>query len=268
MAGALRLIEHGLLDDGTVATLAERVGVGETPPAPPVRRNTSAPAARRWPRRGACCSPSKLLRENRAADHQVASAAGYASLRRFNAAFVDTYGKAPRAISAGPRRRLSSLAKSCCGCRTAAVRLRRIDGFFVRRAIPGVEQVSPQHYRSSIVVDGEPGWFEVTPREGDDALSLRVSVARASQLGRVVATVRRQFDVDADPASIRDVLGRSSLLHAATTRWPGQRLPGAWDGFELAVRGFPSNQRGGARTFQRARSSPGDLHWANSASTA
>ena len=250
VAGALRLIEHGLLDDAPVATLAERVGVGERHLRRLFAEQLGAgpldvAATRRL------LFAKQLLSETALPITQVASAAGYASLRRFNAAFVDTYGKAPRDF------RRAETPLSSPGEIVLRLPYRPpydfagLMAFFVRRAIPGVEQVSPQHYRRSIVIDGEPGWFEVTPRDGDDALSLRVSVARASQLGRVVAIVRRQFDVDADPAAIHDVLDRSPLLHAATTRWPGQRLPGAWDGFELAVRGVLGQQISvaAARTF-------------------
>lgn len=248
VAGALRLIEHGLLDDAPVAELAARVGVGERH----LRRlfadelgagPLDVAATRRL------LFAKQLLSETALPITQIAGAAGYASLRRFNAAFLAAYGKAPRDF-----RRADAEARGELVLRLpyrAPYDFDAMLAFFARRAIPGVEAVDATSYRRSIAVDGEPGWFEVTQRIGDDALSLRVSIARPSLLGPLVARVRRQFDVDAEPGAIAAVLSRSALLAPLVATYPGQRLPGAWDGFELAVRGILGQQISvaAARTF-------------------
>ncbi|HEY4137499.1 MAG TPA: AlkA N-terminal domain-containing protein, partial [Casimicrobiaceae bacterium] len=56
------------------------------------------------------------------------------------------------------------------------------------------------------------------------------------------ARVKRMFDVDADPIAINTHLRRDALLKPLVRRWPGQRLPNAWDGFELAVRAILGQQ--------------------------
>ncbi len=66
--------------------------------------------------------------------------------------------------------------------------------------------------------------------------------AKPSALGDIVARVKRMFDVDADPIAINAHLRRDSLLKPLVRRWPGQRLPNAWDGFELAVRAILGQQ--------------------------
>ena len=66
--------------------------------------------------------------------------------------------------------------------------------------------------------------------------------AKPSALSGIVARVRRMFDVDADPLAINTHLRRSALLKPLVRRWPGQRLPNAWDGFELAVRAILGQQ--------------------------
>lgn len=250
VAGALRLIEHGLLDEAPVATLAERVGVGERHLRRLFAEQLGAgpldvAATRRL------LFAKQLLAETALPITQVAGAAGYASLRRFNAAFVEAYGKAPRDFR---RSEPESPAHGEIVLRLpyrAPYDFAALLAFFARRAVPGVEHVTATHYRRSIAIDGEPGWFEVSQRAGDDALALRVSIARPSLLGPLVARVRRQFDVDAEPGAIAAVFERSSLLRPLLRQWPGQRLPGAWDGFELAVRGILGQQISvaAARTF-------------------
>ena len=242
VAGALRLIEQGALDDGSLPQLAARVGVGERH----LRRlfadelgasPLDVAATRRL------LFAKQLLSETALPVARVAEASGYASLRRFNAAFVDTYGKPPREF----RR-----AREPAGVAGDELELRvpyrvpydfaHLLAFYARRAIPGVEHVDERIYRRSIVVDGVPGWFEVRAREGDAALALRMHHPASVALGAVAARVKRMFDVDADPRALAQALRGSALLKPLLKRWPGQRLPGAWDGFELAVRAVLGQQ--------------------------
>lgn len=50
------------------------------------------------------------------------------------------------------------------------------------------------------------------------------------------------FDLAADPADIAGHLGRDTALSGVLSAHPGLRLPGAWDGFELAVRAILGQQ--------------------------
>ena len=184
----------------------------------------------------------QLLSETTMPITMVASAAGYDSLRRFNAAFVDSYGKPPRHF------RKSETVASAEATLTLRMPYRApydfaaMLAFLARRSIPGVESVSDSEYRRSILIDGVSSWFAVSAIAGDDALALRLPMLRPDQLGAVVARVRRQFDLDAEPAALAQAFKRDRLLGSLQRRWPGQRLPGAWDGFELAVRGVLGQQ--------------------------
>lgn len=257
VAGALRLIEQGALDEGSLPQLAARVGVGERH----LRRvfadelgasPLDVAATRRL------LFAKKLLGETALPMTSIAQASGYASLRRFNAAFVATYGKPPRTL-----RRGSAVASA--NARTSAVpnpesrisnpgfiELRlpyrapydfaHLLEFYARRSIPGVEAVDANGYRRSFVQDGAPGWFAVAPIGADSALRLRVHHPHSSALGTLVARVKRMFDVDADPRALGAAFRRNDVLGPLIRRWSGQRLPGAWDGFELAVRAVLGQQ--------------------------
>ncbi len=257
VAGALRLIEQGALDDGSLPQLAQRVGVGERH----LRRVFTAElgaspldvaATRRL------LFAKQLLGETDLPMREIAQASGYASLRRFNAAFSATYGKPPRVLRnaggrAAPRRPAHDVpAADRAAANPGAIELRlpyrapydfaHLLEFYARRTIPGVEVVDADGYRRSFLIDGVPGWFAVSAMADTAALALRVHHPHSSALGAIVARVKRMLDVDADPRALATVFRRSALMRPLIRRWPGQRLPGAWDGFELAVRAVLGQQ--------------------------
>jgi 3-methyladenine DNA glycosylase/8-oxoguanine DNA glycosylase len=122
--------------------------------------------------------------------------------------------------------------------------------FLAKRAIPELESVQEGTYVR--VLDDPAGAFSVraTPR----ALSLAIPeplLARAAELKRCA---RRIFDVDADSATIDAHLATDARLCAAVRRSPGLRVPGAFDGFELAVRAILGQQVSVARATALARS--------------
>ena len=241
VTGALRLIEQGALDERPVSALARRVGVGERHLRRLFDQELGASplevaATRRL------LFAKQLLSETDLAITSIAGAAGYASLRRFNSAFLEAYGKPPREFRRG---RTSTSTSDAIDLRLPyrePYDFEALLAFYERRAIPGVECIDAGGYRRSVVVADEPGWIDVSRASNDSALRLRVHGMRPARLGQVVSRVRRMFDVDADPTAISGALQRERRLRAIARRWPGQRLPGAWDGFELAVRAVLGQQ--------------------------
>ena len=242
IGGALRLIEQGALDDGSLPQLARRIGIGERH-----LRRLFAEELGASPLEVAATRrllfAKQLLGETALPITTIAQAAGYASLRRFNAAFSTAYGKPPREIRRGR-------ASAATGANELVLRLpyrapydfAQLLEFYARRAIPGVEVVDARGYHRSIMIDGTPGWFAVAPLQGDSALALHVHHPKSTALGVIAARVKRMFDVDADPLALAAALRGDALMKPLIRRWPGQRLPGAWDGFELAVRAVLGQQ--------------------------
>jgi AraC family transcriptional regulator of adaptative response / DNA-3-methyladenine glycosylase II len=114
--------------------------------------------------------------------------------------------------------------------------------FFARRAIPGVEQVDSESYSRRFALDGATGSLRVSQIMDDDALALAIDFPRPALIDEISSRVRRMFDLDADIATIHARLGRKAPLRALVRRHPGQRLPGGWDGFEIAVRAVLGQQ--------------------------
>ena len=108
--------------------------------------------------------------------------------------------------------------------------------YHARRAIPGVEAVSATSYRRSALIGGAAAIIDARP--GANGLTVSCNIPCDSHVERL----RRQFDLDADPAVIDSHLAADPLLAPLVARHPGLRVPRAWDPFELAVRAMVGQQ--------------------------
>ena len=240
VGAALRLIESGALDRGSVAALAARIGVGERH----LRRlfldeigagPLEIAATRRL------LFAKKLLGETSLPVTQIGLAAGYGSVRRFNAAFRAGYGQSPRAL----RRTRAHAPSDALTLRLpyrAPYDFAALLAFFARRAIPGIEHVDERSYTRRFAFDGVPGALRVSAITHEPALALTIDFPHAAALQDISARVRRMFDLDADIATINAQLAAEPRLRALVRRHPGQRLPGGWDGFEIAIRAVLGQQ--------------------------
>nr|WP_253219490.1 DNA-3-methyladenine glycosylase [Pseudomonas chlororaphis] len=113
--------------------------------------------------------------------------------------------------------------------------------FLRARAIAGLETVSGDRYSRSISLDGVHGWFSVGPGDSD-ALALTLDFPDPQAHARIVARLRRLLDLDTDLAPIHRQLSTDPLMARLIASRPGLRVPGAWDGFELAVRAVLGQQ--------------------------
>ncbi len=238
---ALRLIGEGALDEGGVEVLAARVGVGGRHLRRLFLRHVGAtPVAVAQTRR--LLFAKKLLDETDLPMTEVALAAGFGSIRRFNESLRATYGKPPRELR---RRRRSAVASDGIRMRLAyrpPLDLPGLLAFLGSRAIPGVECVRGGVWRRAVRGPTQPARVEVRALEGHHEIEVRVSGAGGAILADVASRARRVFDLGADPASIAQVLRGDALLSRELDRHPGVRVPGAWDPFELAVRAILGQQ--------------------------
>ncbi|MFD0938354.1 AlkA N-terminal domain-containing protein, partial [Methylobacterium trifolii] len=112
-----------------------------------------------------------------------------------------------------------------------------IRTFLAGRAIPGIEVVGSESYLRSVALAGGQGFVTVGHGAGD-ALAAHIRFPDAAALPEIRARLRRLFDCDADPNVIGAHLSADPHLATLVAARPGLRVPGAWDGFELAVRGI------------------------------
>jgi DNA-3-methyladenine glycosylase II len=114
-------------------------------------------------------------------------------------------------------------------------------GFLSARAITGLETVVDGVYSRSIGLNGACGTFSIQPATAD-ALELTLDFPDPGAVPAVVASVRRMFDLDADLSTMHRHLAVDPLLARLIAERPGLRVPGAWDGLELAIRAVLGQQ--------------------------
>ncbi len=244
---ALGLIAGGALDGerADVGALVSQLGVGERQLRRLFRRHLGAsPIAVAQTKR--VLFAKQLLHETRLRMIDVSLAAGFGSVRRFNAVFRRLYGRPPSAL----RRRTSAAAASPHEGSSITLTLSyappydwpAMIGFLAARAIPGVEVVEPCRYLRSMDIDGCHGTVEVAPSTRRNALVATICFAAVRALPAIVERIRRVFDLGADVGTITAQLAEDPRLAPLIAARPGLRVPGAWDGFELAVRAILGQQ--------------------------
>ena len=238
---ALSLIAEGALDgdEASLTSLCERLGVGERQLRRLFDKHLGAPPIAVAQTRRVLFA-KQLIQETRLPMAAVADASGFNSVRRFNDAFKKLYRRSPREL----RRQTSAPASMT----TVTLRLGyrppydwdAILGFLNARSIAGVELIEKNSYRRTIEIDGAFGSVQVSPVKNH--LEATIRFPRVTALLAIVARLRRLFDLDADIQTIGAHLSGDSALAPLIARRPGLRTPGAWDGFELAVRAILGQQ--------------------------
>jgi AraC family transcriptional regulator of adaptative response / DNA-3-methyladenine glycosylase II len=250
-ARAVRLIADGAVDRDGVTGLAGRLGYSERQ----VNRVVTAELG---------AGPLALARAQRAQTARVliettslplsdiAFAAGFASIRQFNATIRAVFASTP-----GELRERAARGRGGEAPTPGTIRLRlayrppidldRIFRFLAARAISGVEEVSGRTYRRTLRLPNGIGL--VALRAGDGrvsgsaaAIECELQLEDLKDVAPAVQRCRRLLDLDADPATVSGFLERSDVLRPLVRACPGRRVPGHVDGAELAVRAVLGQQ--------------------------
>jgi len=240
---ALRLIGESGLEDGGVEVLAARLGVGSRHLRRLFLKHLGAtPTAVAHTRR--LHFAKKLIDETSLPMTQIALASGFGCVRRFNDGIRKVYHRTPTQI-----RRLARQTKVQPE-NQYLFRLRfrppynwkGMLAFLAARATPGVEVVEGGCYRRSISLNGNYGYFEISLDVANNALAARVQFGDPRSLFFITERIRSMFDLNADWAAIVQTLKTDPLLAVRLEAEPGLRVPGCWNGFELAVRAILGQQ--------------------------
>jgi AraC family transcriptional regulator of adaptative response / DNA-3-methyladenine glycosylase II len=186
---------------------------------------------------------------------EVATAAGFSSLRRFNETFLDLFHRPPRAL----RRR--NAAQESEKENEVVLRLRyrapydwdNMLAFLQARAIAGVEVVEDGRYMRTIEVDRAVGSIAVAHLPRQRSLEVAILFPKVKSLPAIVSRVRRLFDLGANIDTIDRHLSADPRLASLVRQRPGLRAPGGWDRFEIAIRAVLGQQISVAAARQLAR---------------
>jgi AraC family transcriptional regulator of adaptative response / DNA-3-methyladenine glycosylase II len=247
---AASLIEDRALDADGLAAVAARLGITDRH----LRRAFGAEfgvSPVEFAQTQRLLLAKRLLTDTALAVTEVAFASGFGSLRRFNALFRERYRLQPTQL----RRRMRAQAAAGADALQFELAFRppydwgALAGFLGARAIAGVEAVEEGAYRRTarIELDGKEhrGWIEAALSPKKPALRIAVSASLARVLPPVLSRAKALMDLSCNPVEVAQALG------GLAARRPGLRVPGAFDGFEVAVRAVLGQQISvaGARTL-------------------
>ena len=239
VASAMRRIAEGALNDESIDDLAAELGVSSRHLRRAVESRLGvSPVELAQTRRLALAK--QLLQDTQLPVTEIAFAAGFGSVRRFNALFAAKMRSAPSRV-----RRAASPASERITLRLdyrPPYDWARMLGFLGPRAVPGVELIYGDTYNRVVHMGGVTGELSVRASEKREALELEVTLSLLPVLMPLVARVRRMFDLDARPDLIGAALRRDRALAPLVAARPGLRLPGAIDPFESAIRALLGQQ--------------------------
>lgn len=258
---AAALVEEGFLDEHSVDELGARLGVTGRHLRRVMEQELGvSPVELAQARRLGMAK--QLLHDTRLPLAEVAFAAGFGSLRRFNTLFQLRFGRSPSSVRRAGVAAAGEPAAGGAGQGTIRLRLdyrppldwEALLAFLGARAIPGIERVEGTRYARVVVAGGRrrgaavrAGVVEVEPdaralAAGRASLVARVPVSLSAELPRIAARLRALFDLDARPDVIAEHLGHDPRLAPSLRAHPGLRVPGAFDGWEMAVRALLGQQ--------------------------
>ncbi len=240
---ALRLIEEGALNDGSLEELSNRVGLGARHLRRLFEQHLGAsPKQIATTRR--LLFAKQLITETALPLTEVALAAGFNSLRRFNDAFKRAYKMTPRDM----RRYTPSAPEG--EARLLTLRLdyappfdwHGLIAFWKPRAISGIEHISATGYGRNFIFQGKRGRFHIEHCPQNHLLYARIDYPDITVLPLLVAKIRRLFDLDSPVSAIAEFLQRDALLAPLIRHYGTLRIPGCWDPFEMTVRAVLGQQ--------------------------
>lgn len=228
-------IEGGALTEGGAAGLAQEMGISERHLRRVIAREFGvSPVQLAQTQR--LLLAKRLLSDTDLSVGAVAFASGFSSLRRFNALFRERYRLSPTDLR---RSRPSGPPPETLACEVAyrpPLDWDDLLAFLVSRASRGIEALDGRRYLRTVQMGESRGWITVEPVPERPALRVTLAAGLAPALRPTLARVRRLFDLQANPLPIAAHLG--PLADAR----PGLRVPGAFDGFEMAVRAVLGQQ--------------------------
>ena len=229
---ALALIDDGVLDDGgDVEALSHRLGVGSRHLRRLFMRHLGvAPLAIATSRRTHLARV--MLDRTLLPISEIALAAGFGSVRRFNDAMKSAFGAPPTEL-----RRRNIGANGSVEVRLAyrtPFDWNAVSSFLSRRAVEGVESFTDDAY--------ERGPVRIVNDTDGRSLIVSMPAAFAREIRDIATRARHLFDTDADPHVIGSHLRSDRQLRPILRQHGGIRVPGAWDSFELAIRAVVGQQ--------------------------
>ncbi|MBA3960702.1 MAG: helix-turn-helix domain-containing protein [Chthoniobacterales bacterium] len=188
----------------------------------------------------------QLLTETRLPVIEIAFASGFSSLRRFNDAFGTQYRMPPTRL----RKQVAEHSAKVDAAVTSTLQLsyrppydwEEILKFLHARMVTDVEFVNEESYARTVELGRYKGWIRITHAPAKKSLMVEFTHTLAPVLPALLGRLRNLFDLTARPDLIAAHLLKDKRLRKSVTTYPGLRVPGAFDGFEMATRAILGQQ--------------------------
>lgn len=188
----------------------------------------------------------QLLTETALPVTEIAFASGFASLRRFNDAFRRQYRMPPTRLRSEASQGDAALASADTSTLQLSYRApfdwEAMLEFLSARLIRDVEWVEGASYLRTVRIGEYMGWIRVSNEARRSGLLVEFTHSLSAVLPALLGRLRQLFDLSAHPDRIAKHLGKDVRLRDSVSRHPGLRVPGAFDGFEMAVRAILGQQ--------------------------
>jgi len=231
-AAAAHQIESGILANHSTSDLAQSLGISDRHLRRVLQQEFGvSPIQLAQTQR--LLLAKQLLTDSTLSVTDVAFASGFSSVRRLNDLFKQRYRLQPTAL-----RKAKQCSQDVLRCELAyrpPFDWQSLLRFLNRRAVTGVEMIEGDRYSRTVRIDSSQhpssfGWLRVSQMPKQDKLSVELSSSLLSQILPVLTQVKLLFDLAADPVQINEHLGDLA------TPYPGLRVPGAFNNFEVIVR--------------------------------
>lgn len=240
-SSAARRIEAGALNEAGIDELAAEFGVSSRQLRRVVKRELGVtPIELAQTQR--LLLAKRLLTDSALPVIEIAFASGFSSVRQFNALFRERYGLSPTALRRSQNSQTTKESLTLELSYRPPMAWPLLLKFLGDRAIPGVESVEDGRYSRAVAIGQTRGWVNIERAEGRNALRVEISFSLARCLAPLLARIKNLFDLDAHPQLIEARLGEDDRLREVVKRQSGLRLPGAFDGFEMAMRAVIGQQ--------------------------
>jgi AraC family transcriptional regulator of adaptative response / DNA-3-methyladenine glycosylase II len=178
----------------------------------------------------------KLIVETQLPVTEIAYSTGFRSLRRFNDAFKTRFAQAPTAIRKTPTagRKEGALTSLKLNYRPP-FNWHLLIQYLMRHQIDQIEEIGPTSYVRYFSTRQGIGRVVVENDLPGSCLIAHFDRFDREQLYGLIQSIRRLFDLDADPLLISTQLEKSAVLKKLDRKSPGVRAPGCWSGLETAI---------------------------------
>jgi AraC family transcriptional regulator of adaptative response / DNA-3-methyladenine glycosylase II len=238
---ALSLVQQGVLQEHSLQTLAERLGISDRYLRQLFQCNLGT-SPKKYAIYQQCLFAKQLLHDSKLSISDIAFASGFNSVRRFNEAIKQQLNLTPSEIRKSQADKLSgdSLALELRLNYRPPYAWQEMLGFLNKRVIPGLEWASDNRYSRTIEFATSKGYFTISANPEKHRFDLQLQLNEYQYLAPIMQRIRLMFDVDAPIAQI------DQQLFSEVGRWinylPGLRVPGLWSPFEAGIRAILGQQ--------------------------